>query len=44
MKGEEIHVIISDLKMPVMNGMEFIEEIKRSSPEKIYHGVTNHIL
>jgi len=35
MKDDDINVIISDLKMPVMNGMEFIEEIKRSSPKKI---------
>lgn len=35
MKDENIYVIISDLKMPVMNGMEFIEEIKSISPEKV---------
>ena len=35
MKDESINVIISDLKMPVMNGMEFIEQIKHASPEKI---------
>ena len=35
MKEENIRVVISDLKMPVMNGMEFIEEIKKDSPEKV---------
>jgi len=34
-KNEEINVIISDLKMPVMNGMELIEEIKTIAPEKV---------
>ena len=31
----DIHVIISDLKMPVMNGLEFIKEIKRKHPDKV---------
>ncbi len=31
----DIHVIISDLKMPVMNGLEFIKEIKRTSNQKV---------
>lgn len=31
----DIHVVISDLKMPVMNGLEFIKEIKRQHPEKV---------
>ena len=31
----EIHVIISDLKMPGMNGLDFIKEIKVRTPEKI---------
>ena len=31
----DIHVIISDLKMPVMNGLEFIKEIKRKSNHKV---------
>ena len=34
-RDENVEVIISDLKMPVMNGMEFIEEIKSFAPEKI---------
>jgi len=35
LKNEDIKVIISDLKMPHMNGIDFIERIKRESPEKI---------
>ena len=31
----DIHVVISDLKMPVMNGLEFIKEVKRNNPEKV---------
>jgi len=31
----EIHVIISDLKMPVMNGLEFIKVVKKNHPEKV---------
>jgi len=31
----EIHVIISDLKMPGMNGLDFIKEIKGRNPEKV---------
>jgi response regulator RpfG family c-di-GMP phosphodiesterase len=31
----DIHVIISDLKMPVMNGLDFIKEIKRKNHQKI---------
>jgi response regulator RpfG family c-di-GMP phosphodiesterase len=31
----EIHVIISDLKMPVMNGLDFIKAIKRKNREKV---------
>jgi response regulator RpfG family c-di-GMP phosphodiesterase len=31
----DIHVIISDLKMPDMNGLDFIKEVKRNSPEKV---------
>jgi response regulator RpfG family c-di-GMP phosphodiesterase len=33
--NEDIEVIISDLKMPGMNGLEFISKIKALSPEKI---------
>jgi len=31
----DIHVIISDLKMPVMNGLDFIKEIKLRYQEKV---------
>ncbi len=32
---EHINVIVSDLKMPDMNGIEFIETIKRDNPDKV---------
>ena len=35
LKNENINVIISDLKMPHMNGIDFIERIKRENPQKI---------
>jgi CheY-like chemotaxis protein len=31
----DIHVIISDLKMPVMNGLDFIKEIKKMDSSKV---------
>jgi len=31
----DIHVLISDLKMPVMNGLDFIKVVKQKFPEKI---------
>jgi response regulator RpfG family c-di-GMP phosphodiesterase len=31
----DIDVIISDLRMPVMNGIEFIKQIKEKYPDKI---------
>lgn len=31
----DIHVILSDLKMPEMNGLDFIKEVKRAYPEKV---------
>ena len=31
----EIHVILSDLKMPVMNGLDFIKKVKQQYPKKI---------
>lgn len=30
---EEIDVVVSDFKMPNMNGIEFIKEIKKKKPE-----------
>ncbi|HPV57322.1 MAG TPA: response regulator, partial [Tenuifilaceae bacterium] len=32
LQEEEIDVVISDLKMPHMNGLEFIEKIKATNP------------
>jgi len=34
-QNPEIHVIISDLKMPIMNGLDFIKEVKGMHPEKV---------
>jgi len=31
----DIHVLISDLKMPVMNGLDFIKVVKENHPEKV---------
>ncbi len=31
----DIHVLISDLKMPVMNGLDFIKVVKQKHPEKV---------
>lgn len=31
----DIHVVISDLKMPVMNGLDFIKEVKGRDPGKV---------
>ena len=35
LKDNAVHVIISDLKMPGMNGLEFIEKVKEREPGKI---------
>jgi len=34
-KNPDIHVLISDLKMPVMNGLDFIKVVKKNYPEKV---------
>ncbi|MEN8230230.1 MAG: response regulator [Bacteroidota bacterium] len=39
----DIYVIISDLKMPVMNGLEFIKEIKRKNRQKVCMLLTGFI-
>ena len=31
----DIHVLISDLKMPVMNGLDFIKVVEENHPEKV---------
>ena len=33
--NQDIQVVISDLKMPVMNGLDFIKEVKRRHEEKV---------
>ena len=35
LKKIDIPVILSDLKMPEVNGLEFIERVKKQTPEKI---------
>lgn len=35
LEQQEINVIVSDLKMPEMNGIEFIEKIKTENPQKV---------
>jgi two-component system NtrC family sensor kinase len=39
----DIRVIISDLKMPVMNGLDFIKLIKQSDPGKICMLLTGYM-
>ncbi len=34
-QNPDIHVLISDLKMPVMNGLEFIKVVKQKHPKKV---------
>ena len=34
-KDPGIHVVISDLKMPEMNGLDFIKVVKKQDPEKV---------
>ena len=43
LEKENINVIVSDLRMPVMNGIEFIEIIKKNNPEKICILLTAYI-
>jgi response regulator RpfG family c-di-GMP phosphodiesterase len=42
-ENENIDVIVSDLKMPEMNGIEFIETIKHKTPEKVCILLTAYI-
>ena len=39
-KDPDIRVVISDLKMPEMNGLDFIKMVKQLDPEKIRDLVT----
>jgi YesN/AraC family two-component response regulator len=34
-RNPDIHVVISDLKMPEMNGLDFIKEVKRRDETKV---------
>jgi len=34
-QNPDIHVLISDLKMPNMNGLEFIKEVKKRDDSKV---------
>lgn len=38
----EINVVISDLKMPVMDGLEFVKQAKKEFPDKIYFLLTGY--
>ena len=35
LRNQHIDVVVSDLKMPEMDGIEFIREIKKLTPDKI---------
>lgn len=39
----DIHVVISDLKMPVMNGLDFIKKVKQSDQEKVCMLLTGYM-
>lgn len=39
----DIHVVISDLKMPVMNGLDFIKVVKQKYKEKICMLLTGYM-
>jgi len=39
----EIHVVISDLKMPVMNGLDFIKVVKQHYKEKVCMLLTGYM-
>ena len=39
----EIHVVISDLKMPVMNGLEFIKVVKQNFEGKVCMLLTGYM-
>ena len=34
-QNSDIHVLISDLKMPMMDGLDFIKVVKQKHPEKV---------
>ncbi len=39
----DIHVVISDLKMPVMNGLDFIKVVKQRYKEKVCMLLTGYM-
>lgn len=39
-ENKDIKVVISDMKMPVMNGLEFITRAREISPEIVYYILT----
>jgi YesN/AraC family two-component response regulator len=39
----DIHVVISDLKMPVMNGLDFIKLVKQKFKEKVCMLLTGYL-
>jgi len=39
----DIHVVISDLKMPVMNGLDFIKVVKQKFKEKVCMLLTGYM-
>lgn len=42
-RNPDIHVVISDLKMPGMNGLEFIKEIKSKNKDKVCMLLTGYM-
>jgi len=42
-QNPEIHVVISDLKMPVMNGLDFIKVVKQNFKEKVCMLLTGYM-
>lgn len=42
LKTERVHLILSDLKMPVMDGMQFLAQVKKSYPSIPVVLITGH--
>jgi len=42
-QNPDIHVVISDLKMPVLSGLDFIKEVKQLDKEKICMLLTGYL-
>jgi len=42
-QNPDIHVVISDLKMPVLNGLDFIKEVKQLDKEKVCMLLTGYL-